>query len=78
MFFTRKNSATKTRFSASIYGSEIILRQKPNLQTVRNEFKVDGKTYVFIGLERVGGVMVYDITRPGQPKFVDVGLNWPG
>jgi DNA-binding beta-propeller fold protein YncE len=28
------------------------------------------KTYAFIGLERVGGVMVYDITRPTAPSFV--------
>jgi Choice-of-anchor I domain len=29
-----------------------------------------GKTYAFIGLERMGGVMVYDITDPYQPDFV--------
>ncbi|MCO8127158.1 choice-of-anchor I family protein [Acidimicrobiia bacterium EGI L10123] len=29
-----------------------------------------GKTYAFIGLERVGGVMVYDITSPKNPFFV--------
>ncbi|KAF7600450.1 MAG: alkaline phosphatase [Candidatus Dactylopiibacterium carminicum] len=29
-----------------------------------------GKTYAFIGLERVGGVMVYDITTPAAPAFV--------
>jgi Bacterial Ig-like domain/Secretion system C-terminal sorting domain len=28
-------------------------------------------TYAFIALERVGGVMVYDITVPSAPKFVD-------
>lgn len=28
------------------------------------------KTYAFIGLERVGGVMVYDITNPTAPTFV--------
>lgn len=26
--------------------------------------------YAFIGLERVGGVMVYDVTRPRSPSFV--------
>lgn len=31
---------------------------------------VDGKTYAFIGLERVGGVMVYDITTASAPTFV--------
>ena len=28
------------------------------------------KTFAFIGLERVGGVMVYDITNPMSPSFV--------
>lgn len=32
---------------------------------------INGKTYAFIALERVGGVMVYDITNPGDVKFVD-------
>jgi len=27
------------------------------------------KTFAFIGLERVGGVMVYDVTRPTAPVF---------
>ncbi len=30
-----------------------------------------GKTYAFITLERIGGVIVYDITDPNAPKFVD-------
>lgn len=32
--------------------------------------KVAGRTYAFIGLERVGGVMVYDISDPREPFFV--------
>lgn len=32
---------------------------------------ISGKTYAFIGLERIGGVMVYDITDPRDVKFVD-------
>ncbi|MGM9640196.1 MAG: choice-of-anchor I family protein [Faecousia sp.] len=32
---------------------------------------VDGKTYAFIALERIGGVMVYDITDPAQATFVN-------
>ena len=32
--------------------------------------KLWGRTYAFIGLERVGGVMVYDISNPYAPAFV--------
>ncbi|MFV2195595.1 choice-of-anchor I family protein [Nocardiopsis sp. LOL_012] len=32
--------------------------------------EVDGRTYAFIGLERVGGIMVYDITDPRDASFV--------
>ncbi len=32
--------------------------------------RVAGRTYAFIGLERIGGIMVYDVTNPGAPKFV--------
>jgi 2',3'-cyclic-nucleotide 2'-phosphodiesterase/3'-nucleotidase/5'-nucleotidase len=31
---------------------------------------VDGHTYAFIGLERIGGVAVYDVTIPLLPRFV--------
>lgn len=29
------------------------------------------KTFAFIGLERMGGIMVYDVTVPNKPSFVD-------
>jgi hypothetical protein len=32
---------------------------------------VGANTYAFIGLERMGGVMVYDVTDPTAPEFVD-------
>lgn len=32
--------------------------------------KVRGRTYAFIGLERIGGVAVYDVTRPRDAHFV--------
>jgi len=34
-----------------------------------------GKTYAFIGLERVGGIMMYDITDPTAPEFVTYTNN---
>jgi len=33
--------------------------------------KIDGRTYAFIGLERTGGVMVYDISIPEEASFVE-------
>ncbi len=32
--------------------------------------KIDGTTYAFIGLEKQGGFMMYDISKPATPKFV--------
>ncbi len=32
--------------------------------------KAFGRTYAFIGLERIGGVLVYDVTNPYSPEFV--------
>jgi hypothetical protein len=41
--------------------------------------KIGNKTFAFIGLERMGGIMVYDITTPTAPVFVDyfnTRANW--
>lgn len=32
---------------------------------------VDGKPYAYVGLERIGGVMVYDLSGPTHPTFVE-------
>lgn len=37
--------------------------------------EINGRFYAFIGLERLGGVMVYDITDPLQPTFVNYVNN---
>lgn len=37
--------------------------------------KAFGRTYAFIGLERIGGVMVFDVTTPTAPEFVQYVNN---
>ncbi|GAA3662070.1 choice-of-anchor I family protein [Microbacterium marinilacus] len=32
--------------------------------------EIDGRTYAFIGLERLSGIMTYDITDPAAPSYV--------
>ncbi|HZK31733.1 MAG TPA: alkaline phosphatase, partial [Corynebacterium sp.] len=32
--------------------------------------EINGRTYAFIGLERIGGVMVYDVTEPADSRYV--------
>jgi myo-inositol-hexaphosphate 3-phosphohydrolase/sugar lactone lactonase YvrE len=32
--------------------------------------EINGRTYAFIGLERIGGVMVYDVSNPTSPEFI--------
>lgn len=36
---------------------------------------IDGRTFAFIGLERVGGIMIFDVTQPSRPRFVDYVNN---
>ncbi len=36
---------------------------------------INGTPYAFIGLERIGGVMVYDITNPNAPQYVTYENN---
>jgi predicted extracellular nuclease len=37
---------------------------------------INGRTYAFIGLERTGDVIVYDVSNPNQPKFIQY-INTP-
>jgi len=32
---------------------------------------IDGRNYAFIALERIGGLMIYDVTNPSAPTFID-------
>ena len=36
---------------------------------------LEGRTYAFVGLERIGGIMVYDITDPANASFVHYTNN---
>lgn len=36
---------------------------------------IDGRTYAFVGLERIGGVMSFDVTNPRSPRFVQYVNN---
>lgn len=36
---------------------------------------LNGRTYAFVGLERIGGVMVYDVTNPYAPQFANYFNN---
>ena len=37
--------------------------------------RVDGAPYLWLGLERIGGVMVDDLSDPAAPLFVDCANN---
>ena len=37
--------------------------------------EIDGRTYAFIGLERIGGIMAYEITVPESSRFVGYFSN---
>jgi hypothetical protein len=37
--------------------------------------QIGDRTYAFVGLERIGGIVVYDITDPTQPGFVTYANN---
>lgn len=37
--------------------------------------QINGHTYAFIGLERMGGIMVYDVSNPNAPEFVEYVNN---
>lgn len=45
-------------------------KKGPEAETVTTG-KVNGRTYAFVTLERIGGVMVYDITNPVRVSYVN-------
>lgn len=65
-FFNTDNESTTLKNRSRSKGPE------PEGVTVAT---IAGKVYAFIGLERVGGIMVYNITDPTNVKFVDYKNN---
>jgi len=66
-------AAYPTRFNASHDNNNLDSRSpskgpEPEGLTVGNAY---GKTYVFVGLERIGGVMIYDLSNPVAPRFIE-------
>lgn len=59
--FNASNDSNKTDGRSDDKGPE------PEALTIG---QIDGRTYAFIGLERVGGIMVYDITAPQKSQFI--------
>ncbi|MDF1764478.1 MAG: choice-of-anchor I family protein [Oleibacter sp.] len=68
------------RITASVLGSNFNSAHTENKGDNRSDDKgaepeaitvgeINGRTYAFIGLERVGGVFVYDVTNPYSPNF---------
>ena len=43
----------------------------PEPECVTTGVMSDGRRLAFIGLERTGGIMVYDVSNPAQPNFQD-------
>lgn len=37
--------------------------------------KIDGRTYAFVGMERIGGIAVFDVSNPRSPEFVQYVNN---
>jgi hypothetical protein len=69
------------RFTAEAYPEVFNASNSNNVFDYRSDNKgpepegaelgvIDGRTYAFIGLERIGGVMVYDVSDPAAPAFI--------
>ncbi|WP_395344696.1 choice-of-anchor I family protein [Ningiella sp. W23] len=74
------------RITASIYGGLFNNNNDENEGDTRSDAKgpepealalgqIDGRQYAFVGLERMGGVMAYDITNPYNVAFVSYFNN---
>ncbi|MEO2279240.1 choice-of-anchor I family protein [Pseudoalteromonas pernae] len=74
------------RITAAIHGQSFNNNEDENEGDTRSDAKgaepealaigqIEGRTYAFIGLERMSGIMVYDITNPFDVKFKNYAYN---
>ncbi|MEG3759108.1 choice-of-anchor I family protein [Pseudoalteromonas carrageenovora] len=74
------------RITASVHGEVFNNNEDENEGDTRSDDKgaepealiigtIDERTFAFIGLERMGGIMVYDITNPYDVQFEDYFYN---
>ena len=72
-FETRTASYFPANFNASHTNNDLDSRsgrKGPEPEYVTT-MRIGNRTYAIIGLERIGGIMVYDITAPQSPVFYD-------
>jgi hypothetical protein len=74
------------RITASVHGEAFNNDEDENSGDTRSDAKgpepealalgqIEGRTYAFVGLERMGGIFIYDITNPYKASFVDYFYN---
>lgn len=80
------SAATLERLTSTIFGSKFNTGHTSNKGDDRSDDKgpepealavgqVGSKTYAFVGLERMGGFFIFDITTPTSPVFVEHVIN---
>ena len=83
LVYDSKNELEKITFNHPTYGSFFNMSNTVGTGALKNRSddkgpepegvaigKLGSKTYAFIVLERIGGVMVYDISNPAAPQYV--------
>ena len=83
LVYDSKNELEKITFNHPTYGSFFNMSNTVGTGVLKNRSddkgpepegvaigKLGSKTYAFIVLERIGGVMVYDISNPAAPQYV--------